>query len=283
MPPEQIEPRRGRTSFGSDIYSLGAILYHLLTGRPPFMAATLEETLLQSLNMDAIPVRLLNPGVPRDLETICLKCLEKDPMRRYRSASDLAGDLENWLAGRAIMARPTSVVENAWRWAKRNSSVATLVNAVSRKNRPMAGIITAIIMNGISIIWNGSTLFKLMVARYVGEKPDFYRIFPEVEGAGILRLSMWIICSGVMIVGALMSQVCHPMGNQTVRAAAWVMAFVEIAIPAYMAQVATDSVHWRFLESNQKTMLLISLIAGAAGGSLRSWLFLFLFRKSKWP
>jgi eukaryotic-like serine/threonine-protein kinase len=78
MPPEQIEPARGKASSASDVYSMGAILYHLLTGRPPFTAATLEETLLQALNSEVIPPRLLNPGVPRDLEIICLKCLEKE-------------------------------------------------------------------------------------------------------------------------------------------------------------------------------------------------------------
>jgi hypothetical protein len=233
--------------------------------------------------MDVIPVRLLNPGVPRDLETICLKCLEKDPMRRYRAASDLAEDLENWMGGRVITAQPASAAERTWRWVKRNYSSANLINAVSRRNRPIAGIITAIALNGIGIVWTGANLFSFLVSRHVGHKSEFYNLFPELEGAGILQMSMWLICSFVMIVGALMSQVCHPMGNQTVRAAAWVLAFVELVIPTYMVRFVTDTVYWRLFEANHKIALLIALIGGAVGGLFKAWIFLFLFRKSRWP
>jgi WD40 repeat protein len=123
MPPEQAA---GRLDVGplADVYSVGAILYHLLTGRPPFQAASVMDTLMQVVERDPVPLRQLNPDVPRDLETIALKCLQKDPARRYASAAALASDLDAWLAGRPIAARPVSPPERYWRWCKRNPWLA---------------------------------------------------------------------------------------------------------------------------------------------------------------
>src|SRR4029453_12683799 len=83
MPPEQAQPDRGKVGRYSDVYAMGAILYHLLTGRPPFQGSTLEDILLQVLQSDALPPQALNRSVPLDLQTICLKCLEKEPSKRY--------------------------------------------------------------------------------------------------------------------------------------------------------------------------------------------------------
>jgi serine/threonine protein kinase len=130
MAPEQASAARAQIGAASDIHALGAILYELLTGRPPFQGASALETLDQVRGQNPVPLRRLNPKIPRDLETIALKCLEKNASRRYASAEALASDLRRWLDGRTISARPVSSIEHVWRWCRRRPAVAALAAAL---------------------------------------------------------------------------------------------------------------------------------------------------------
>ncbi len=126
MSPEQASGSRGAISTSTDVYGLGTILYALLAGRAPFAGTTLIDTLEMVRNQTPEPPRLLNPRVPRDLETICLKCLEKEPHRRYQSAQALAEDLDRWLSGLPILARPASAVTRFIFWCRRNPALAAM-------------------------------------------------------------------------------------------------------------------------------------------------------------
>ena len=126
MAPEQISGTRDRFCPATDIHALGAILYHMLTGMPTYHGATVLDTIEQVRNQEPVPPRRLIPQVPRDLETIALKCLEKHPSGRYASAEALADDLRRWLDGRPISARPVSPPERLWRGCRRRPVVAVL-------------------------------------------------------------------------------------------------------------------------------------------------------------
>lgn len=128
MSPEQFEDASS-VGVGTDIYALGATLYCLLSGRPPFQASSAMLTMKQVISTEPVSLRQINPAVDRDLETICMKCLDKSPARRYDSAAALADELKRYLDGRPILARPISRPERAVRWCRRNPLVASLIGA----------------------------------------------------------------------------------------------------------------------------------------------------------
>jgi serine/threonine protein kinase/tetratricopeptide (TPR) repeat protein len=148
MAPEQAGGKNREIGPPADVYSLGAILYELLVGRPPFRAGNPIDTIRQVIEQEPVPPRQLEPRVPHDLETICLKCLEKDPSRRFAGATALADDLRRFLEGDPIQARPTPAWERAWKWGKRRPAVVALL-----------GVSTlAILSMVLLIVWHNASL-----------------------------------------------------------------------------------------------------------------------------
>jgi WD40 repeat protein len=143
MAPEQARGDNPAVGPLADVYALGAILYELLTGRPPFQAPTVLETLAQVVCQEPVAPSQLQAQLPHDLSTICLKCLRKEPQRRYAGAGELADDLGRYLAGRPVRARAVGLAERCWRWGRRNPAVAGLG----------AGLLLALVLGLAGVVW----------------------------------------------------------------------------------------------------------------------------------
>lgn len=165
MPPEQVSAKVGAVGRPSDVYSLGGILYHLLTGRPPFLAKTLHATLHQVLETEPVSPRLINPTVPLDLETICLKCLSKAPSRRYQTAEALAQELTRFINGDPILARPVGNLGKALRWARKRPALAISIG----------GTVALLIVLGV-----GSNVAMRRISK-LGEESEKARKLAEIS------------------------------------------------------------------------------------------------------
>ena len=168
MAPEQAGESTYSIGPATDVYALGAILYELLTARPPFLGPTTFETLKLVRELEPVAPSRFQPKTPRDLETICLKCLEKDPARRYESAQALAADLGRFLESRPILARRSSPAERSWRWCKRKPGVASAI----------AGIILAITAVPVGAAWIWSAARVAAAADYMA------RVIPRLDRFG---------------------------------------------------------------------------------------------------
>lgn len=151
MPPEQATGRHDQVGPHSDVYSLGAVLYELLTGRPPFLAESAMATMMKVVEQEPASPRKLNPHVPPDLETICLKCLEKRPERRYSSARALAEELDRFLRHEPIQARPASALRKAVSWSRRHRALMTA--AVSAVVLLLAGLAYGLWQQTQYLVW----------------------------------------------------------------------------------------------------------------------------------
>ncbi len=152
MPPEQAGGRRGEVGPAADLYALGATLYAMITGRPPFQAATAMDTVLLVISDEPVPPRRLNATIPRDLETICLRLLEKEPARRYATAAALGAELRRFLAGEPILARPVTRLERAIKWARRRPVIAALLGSLA--------LVTTLGLGGVFWQWREAVLAR---------------------------------------------------------------------------------------------------------------------------
>ena len=177
MSPEQATGRRGAITTATDVYGLGAILYALLTGKAPFGGDSVIETLDAVRTLPPESPRKVNVHVPSDLETICLKCLQKDPRRRYASAGQLAADLKNWLDSRPIIARPVGTAERAWLWCRRKPAVAALAALVGLATLLTIGLLTGRVRE------QSLALKVLAEQRTRDREDDVRRTIPEIKRA----------------------------------------------------------------------------------------------------
>ena len=183
MAPEQARAQKQLTT-AIDVYSLGAILYELLTGRPPFRTETPLQTLLQVMEQDPAPLRSIQPKTDRDLETICLKCLAKDPDKRYESAAALADDLERWLHGEPITARRAGSMERIFKWVRRRPAAAALfgVSVLALAALSAGGLFFNMrLQEQVDTAWANQYVAHMNRAELDWENSDISRILDTLE------------------------------------------------------------------------------------------------------
>ncbi len=222
MPPEQASGAHGEVTTLADVYSLGAVLYDLLTGRPPFQAATPLDTLLQVIEKEPEPPRNLNPQVDRDLEAVCLKCLAKDPHQRYAAAAELADDLERWQRGEPTRARPPTAWQAVRYWLRQNLRSALWVLAV--------GVVLGVVvgMNSYVKYLQGSLASHIdqSYARLPATPRPWLAALPRVQGLAFLAVGLATLLAAMSagLVVVLMVRPRTPGGDLSHGLAAGLVA-----------------------------------------------------------
>jgi predicted Ser/Thr protein kinase len=220
MAPEQARGPAGLTT-AADVYALGAILYEALTGRPPFQGATPLDALLQVLEREPVPPRIVNPRVDRDLELICLKCLAKDPQERYGSAEALAADLERWLTGEPLQVRPPTLVTLLRFWLRHNFGAAGWIVVV--------GLVFGVLSGILAWIRAGNLV--------LGPAADVYGRLPHVQPPWLLAITwaapvwvQWVVYYGALglisTAGLIIGLLARPKNRAADVAAGSLTGFV---------------------------------------------------------
>ncbi len=254
MAPEQATGQSKALTTAADVYALGAILYELLTGRPPFQAPTVYETIQQVVAEEPVPPSRRRPGLPRDLEVICLKCLRKEPARRYASAAALAEELRRYLDGEPIEARPAGRLERGVKWLRRHPTAALL-------------LLTLLVGTGVSSYFAIVASYRADLADDNARKADtaaYRAAAKEAEAAAALRK---------LEITTAMS-LLRPIGRNPAAVDA-----VEAQTLEELAATTNERVRWRFLEQGLEDHRTARRLAARAGPVVQALAGLDIERK----
>jgi tRNA A-37 threonylcarbamoyl transferase component Bud32 len=202
MAPEQAAGKKGLTT-AADVYALGAILYELLTGRPPFLADTPLDTVLQVLEREPVPPRAINPKVDRDLELVCLKCLAKEPQQRPGSAEALAADLERWLAGEPLSVRPPSLASLMRFWLRQHFGAAGWIVIIGLLFGLLGGVMTWLRVGNLLVNPSAAAAYRQLPNVPPPWLHAFIWAVPAwLHGTGYV-LSLVLLCTAGLLIGVL--------------------------------------------------------------------------------